>query len=205
MRSLALTITLLAACGPMTPEDFDDWTLSSIPDSDAFPDSFSGSSSPTEDTDFVPSCEVSAVYVAPDSVDERPWIRVLHDGCSLEALMIEAQRWTLRSVSTNNESNGALVPFGFEDTYPDVLTNTCAIFMWGLDSKAPMWALKRDGSVIDDFNSAAGWMPGAHQAAERMDQGHPWIVENVADDPRCPDEIDSGTSDETGGSETSEV
>ena len=166
------------ACGPLQPDDLEDLSITGLtaPPTSGNVDSTTSGEETTGDapTTGEIGCEVHPIFVAPDSPEERPWMRVLHS-CSTNEISVEAFKWRLRSMSTNSESNHGLIPI--EDNYPDTLTENCAIVMWSSYAKAPAFGLRRDGIYMLTHEEVEGWIPGDHQGAMRpTDPDLPWVA-----------------------------
>jgi hypothetical protein len=171
LLALASLLTLsVTAC----PGEMDDATITStldsletLPDPDTLSATVTsvGSSFPVDTTDTTDSdtvdtgpgpapCDLTPVYVFAAPAMERPWMRALHDGCTVEEIVAGAERWTLENGDTDppHVSPPGLAPGTFDldpHPYPDSLDASCVIVMWGLDNKAPIvWRVNLDGEPV---------------------------------------------------------
>jgi hypothetical protein len=145
----SLTLTTLSATGAETETETSGASTSLDATTGLDETADTGTTGPA-----VVPCDLTPIYVFTAPVAERPWMRALHDGCSVEEIVAGAARWTLENgdtdpphVSPPGQAPGA---FGLDpNPYPNSLDDACVIVMWGLDNKAPIvWSINQDGQPV---------------------------------------------------------
>lgn len=141
---------------------------------------------PSEDDTGPAVCVLTPVYVDTSPDMQRPFMRATHPGCSRDELADAALAWTLVNMSDPNVSPGGLVPgLLAPDEFPDSVTDTCVIVMWGLDNKAPLvWNITDDDTPVVQSGLVMEYVPDQPVAWDSdLDQ---WMGKAPIEPPTCP-------------------